>query len=147
MRKLFLAICFIFSLLPNISSSAIRSMSNMYEAQNASSEDKLKISQELLAEKQYFRNMSQEQMREYLKDRLFQVVLTELDEGDGLGGDGAINVQKSAQQRELEAQNKKSIFEKIYDKAMNNLQKAILLKRQNFSKNKHNILLINKAIV
>ena len=121
MRKLFLAICFIFSLLPNISSSAIRSMSNMYEAQNASSEDKLKISQELLAEKQYFRNMSQEQMREYLKDRLFQVVLTELDEGDGLGGDGAINVQKSAQQRELEAQNKKSIFEKIYDKAMNNL--------------------------
>lgn len=121
MRKLFFAICFTLCLAPKIGSSAVRSMANLAEAQNASSETQLQMSQELMAEKQYFRNMTQEQMLDYLKDRLFHVVTTELEKTDGLGGDGAINVQKSAIQQEIEAQNKKSIFEKIYDKAMSNL--------------------------
>ena len=122
MRKLFLAICFTLCLDPEVAFSAIRSVSNLVEAQkDAGSENPLQRSQELMEEKQYFRNMNQEQMREYLKDRLFHVVTTELEKTDGLGGDGAISVQKSALQEEIEAQNKKSIFEKIYDKAMNNL--------------------------
>ena len=122
MRKLFLAICFSLCCLPEVGFSAIRSMSNLADAQkDAGSENSLQMSQELMEEKQYFRNMNQEQMREYLKERLFHVVTTELEKSDGLGGDGAINVQKSALQLELEAQDKKSIFEKIYDRAMNNL--------------------------
>lgn len=121
MRKLFLAICFILTLIPTAGKTAVRTMSNLAEAQDSSSENKFQMSQELLEEKKYFRNMTQEQMREYLKDRLFHVVINELDKNDGLNGDGAISVQKSDLQREIEAQNNKSIFEKIYDKAMNNL--------------------------
>ena len=88
MRKLFFAICFTLCLAPKIGSSAVRSMANLAEAQNASSETQLQMSQELMAEKQYFRNMTQEQMLDYLKDRLFHVVTTELEKTDGLGGDG-----------------------------------------------------------
>lgn len=122
MRKLFLAICFSLCFLPETGFAAVRTMSNLTEAQkDAGSKNQLQMSQELMAEKQYFRNMNQEQMMEYLKDRLFHVVTTELEKSDGLGGDGAINIQKSELQQELEAQNKKSIFEKIYDRAMNNL--------------------------
>ena len=121
MRKLFLAICFSLCLAPSCAFAAIRSVANMTEAQNAGGENQLQISQELLDEKAYFRNMTQEQMREYLKDRLFHVVTTELEKTDALGGDSAVDVQKSALQLEIEAQNKKSIFEKIYDRAMRNL--------------------------
>ena len=56
MRKLFFAICFTLCLAPKIGSSAVRSMANLAEAQNASSETQLQMSQELMAEKQYFRN-------------------------------------------------------------------------------------------
>lgn len=122
MRKLFLAICFTLCLGSEVAFSAVKSVSNLAEAQkDASTENSLERAQELMKEKQYFRNMNQEQMREYLKERLFHVVMTKLEKTDGLGGDGAISVQKSALQEEIEAQNKKSIFEKIYDKAMNNL--------------------------
>ena len=53
MRKLFFAICFTLCLAPKIGSSAVRSMANLAEAQNASSETQLQMSQELMAEKQY----------------------------------------------------------------------------------------------
>ncbi len=121
MRKLFLAICFIISLSPVLSFAAVRTMSSLEEAQHNSRENNLPVSEEIMKEKQYFRNMTQEQMREYLRDRLFHVVINEFEKTDGLNGDGTINVQKSDIQREIEAQNSKSIFEKIYDKAMNNL--------------------------
>lgn len=121
MRKLFLAICFSFYFCSFTCWAAVKSVSSVEEAKINSGEKKMQLSQEALNEKEYFRNMSPEQMRQYLNERLFHVVINELDDSAGLGGDGAINIQKSELQQAIEAQNKKSIFEKIYDRAMNNL--------------------------
>ncbi len=123
MRKLFLAICFILGLGISIAHAASQSVSNIAEAQNQNNkkENSLEVAQKLMQERQQYRNMSPEQMQEYLKKRLYHVVINELDDSDGLGGDGAVNIQKSAIEQEMEAQSKKSIFEKIYDQAMNNL--------------------------
>lgn len=121
MRKLFLAICFSLSFLqPVISLAASRAVSNMESAKKENPKS-LQMSKEILAEKARFQNMNKEEMSEYLKDRLTKVVTTNLDEGDGLGGDGAINVQKTPEQIEIEKQSEKSIFERIYDNAMSKL--------------------------
>ena len=122
MRKLFLAICFSFCLAPFYAKAEVRGMSSMQEAKSSvSAEEKMQASQDLIEERAYYRSMTEEQMLDYLKERLFHVVTNELDVGDGLGGDGAVNIQKSQLQLEREAQEKKSIFEKIYENAMNNL--------------------------
>ena len=119
MKKLFLAVCF--SFIFSDVWAATHTMASMAEAQSASNANPLETSKKLIEERQRFRTMSPEEMQEYLKERLDQVVINELDKSDGLGGNGAVNVQKSEAQKELEAQQNKSIFEKIYDKAMNNL--------------------------
>ncbi len=121
MRKLFLAICFsLFCLIPDVSHAASRPVSSMESAKKENPKS-LQLSKEILAEKARFQNMNKEEMSNYLKDRLTKVVQTNLDDGDGLGGDGAINVQKTPEQIEIEKQSQKSIFERIYDNAMSKL--------------------------
>ena len=121
MRKLFLAICFSLCFINFSALAATKTVSSMQEAQISSNQNKLELSQELAQEREYYRNMSQEQMLDYLKERLFHVVTNELSSGDGLGGDGAVNVQKSQWQIDKEAQAKKSLFEQIYENALNNI--------------------------
>ncbi len=121
MRKLFLAICFsVICLYPALPNAATRSVSNIDSAKK-DNQNNLKLSKEVLEEKARLKQMNEEQMSAYLKDRLRKVVKTTLEGDEGIGGDGAINVQKTPEQLEMEKQAKKSTFERIYDNAMSKL--------------------------
>lgn len=121
MRKLFLAICFsIISLYPVLSNAATKSVSNI-DTLNKENKRNFQQTREIMEEKARFQQMSPEEMEAYLKERLRKVVITDLQGDEGLGGDGAINVQKTPEQLEMEKQAKKGTFERIYDNAMSKL--------------------------
>lgn len=121
MGKLFFAVCFFFSgCLSFEADAAVRSVADANAALE-SSRNPIAESTEISQARQQLQGMSSEEMEIYLKERLQKVVKTTLDKGDGLGGDGAINAQKSLEQIEKENEAKKSTFERIYDNAMNKL--------------------------
>ena len=120
MRKLFLAICFI--LLATIPAWAdIQQITDINQAKKnaqVSQVEQMKKNEEF---KNYIQNMSAEEIDNFLKNRMKQVIITNIDETSGLAGDGAINVQKSQEMIEKEAWEKKSFFEKIYEKSLNSI--------------------------
>lgn len=121
MRKLFLAICFsIISFYPVLSNAATKSVSNI-DTLKKENKRNFQQTREIMEEKARFQQMSPEEMEAYLKERLRKVVITDLQGDEGLGGDGAINVQKTPEQLEMEKQAQKGTFERIYDNAMSKL--------------------------
>lgn len=120
MRKLFLAICFISYCFSNNAEAASRPVSNL-EVNQVSKSNPIENVQEIQAAKERFKNMGKDEMNHYLLNRLQNVVKTNLEQGDGLGGDSAVSVEKTPEQLEIEAQANKSGFERMYDNAMNRL--------------------------
>ncbi len=122
MKKLFFAICFIVAAIwLNGVRAASTPVSSMVDA---TTKNKPVIpSAKIVQERQKILQMTQEEMEEYLKNRLKKVVKTNMgdDDNGGMNGDGSINVQKSPEALAREAEAKKSTFQKIYDNAMNRI--------------------------
>lgn len=118
MRKLFFAICFInFALFSADVFAAAKTVSDI-EAVQVKKGNPITLAKEVEREKQKFRQMSKNEMNDYLKERLKNVVATELGGDEGLNGDGSISIEKSPEMIAVEEATKKSTFEKIYDNAM-----------------------------
>lgn len=121
MRKLFFAICFIsFSICSAKVFAAAKTVSDI-EAAQVKKGSPITLAKEVEQEKQKFRRMSEEEMNDYLKTRIRNVVSTELGGDEGLNGDGAMSIEKSPEMIAIEEAAKKSTFEKIYDNAMNRI--------------------------
>ncbi len=120
MRKLFLAICFIlFEVAPAL--AAVQQITDIDQAKKDAHFSQIEQMEKNAEFKNYIQSMSPQEMEEYLKSRIKNVVITQLDETSGLAGDGAISVQKSQEMLEKEAWEKKSTFEKIYEKSLNSI--------------------------
>lgn len=121
MRKLFFAICFInFAFFSADALAATKTVSDI-EAAQVKKGNPITLAKEVESEKQKFRQMSKKEMNDYLKERLKNVVATELGGDEGLNGDGAMSIEKSPEMIAAEEAAKKSTFEKIYDNAMNRI--------------------------
>lgn len=122
MKKLFFAICFIaVSVCVFRTHAASTPVSSMVDA--TAKNRPVTPSPKVVQERQKLLNMTQEEMEEYLKNRLKKAVRTNMGEDDngGMNGDGTISVQKSPEALAREAEAKKSTFQKIYDNAMNRI--------------------------
>lgn len=122
MKKLFFAICFIaVSVCVFRTHAASTPVSSMVDA--TAKNRPITPSPKVVQERQKLLNMTQEEMEEYLKNRLKKAVKTNMGEDDngGMNGDGTISVQKSPEALAREAEAKKSTFQKIYDNAMNRI--------------------------
>ena len=119
MRKLFFAICF--SIYSISAQAEVRGVLDYNQAQTQAQHLNMEEQNKIMKEKQKFSQMSAEEMQNYLQERLKSVVITKIDNEDGLGGGGAMSVERSAEAQELEKQANKSFFERVYDNAMNNI--------------------------
>ncbi len=120
MRKLFFAICFSFYCSTAI--AATRGVLDINQAQNQAQALNFEEQQKINEERRNLAKMSKEEMDDYLRERLENVVITSLDNDDGLGGNSSVSIQKSEEALAMEKESQKGFFERIYDNAMSNLK-------------------------
>ncbi len=119
MKKLFFAICF--SIYSISAQAEVRGVLDYNQAQTQAHSLSLEEQNSIMRERQKFYQMPAEEMRNYLQERLKNVVVTKFDNEDGLGGSGAMSIEKSPEAKEIEKQANKSFFERVYDNAMNSV--------------------------